>query len=271
MFKEINNYRIAYKRKGAGVPVLFLHGVASYSFLWDGIVQRLSDRYDCIATDLLGCGSSDKPNSVDYSIAAQADIMMQLIDDLDIAPLHLVGHDIGGGIAQIMAVRRPEQLIDLTLINPVGYDYWPVQPITLMRLPVIRSFITSIMHPNLYRLILRRALYHEELLDDELFDKFWEPVNNMKGKNGFVQLIRCINNQLLLDITEQLRQLQLPTLLVRGDADTYLSSKIVLQLSQDIPKSQTEHIVTGGHFMQIDEPDKVSDLLARFFLKQDEV
>jgi pimeloyl-ACP methyl ester carboxylesterase len=269
-FIEIGGHRIAYRRQGSGSPVLMVHGVASHSFLWNGITDLLADRHDLVATDLLGCGASDKPKGVDCSIAAQAEILMALIDKLDLAPVHLVGHDVGGGIVQIMAVRRPDQLRSLTMINPVGYDYWPVQPITVMRLPVIRSLTASIMNPHMFRMILRRALYYKERLDDALFDQFWKPLESQEGKDGFVQLIRCINNRLLLDITEQLRQIELSTLLIRGDADAYLSSAITERLAREIPNTRLEHITTGGHFMQIDEPERISELLSSFFAERDQ-
>lgn len=260
----INGHRIAYKRQGAGSPVLLVHGVASHSFLWEGIAAGLQD-HDVIYTDLLGCGASDKPRGGDHSIAVQADILLELIDRLELPRVHLVGHDIGGGIAQIMAVGAEHRIADLALINPVGYDYWPVQPITVMRLPVIRSLTASIMNPHMFRMILRRAIYHKERLDDTLFDRFWMPLADTAGKNGFVQLIRCINNRLLLDITDQLRQLSIATLLIHGGADAYLSREITRRLNEDIPHSTLVHIPRGGHFIQFDEPERITSSLLEFF------
>lgn len=120
---EINGHQIAYRRKGQGTPILFVHGVASHSFLWDGIMDKLQNEYDVIATDLLGCGASDKPKKTDYSIDSQSDILIKFIEKLNLKKVHLVGHDVGGGVAQLMAVKRPEQLIDLVMMNPVGYDF----------------------------------------------------------------------------------------------------------------------------------------------------
>ncbi len=270
-FIDIDGYQIAYHRKGSGPVVLLVHGVGSYSFLWDDIMRQLAKDYDVIAVDLLGCGASDKPEEVDYSIAAQANILMSFIDKLELAPLHLVGHDIGGGVVQLMAVKRPEQIVDLTMMNPVGYDYWPVQPITTMRLPVIRGLTASVMNSNMLRMVIRRGIFNKQRLTNELMDKFWQPFKTMEGKIGFFQLIRSINNQLLLDIVEQLRQLKLPVLLVRGDADAYLSQKILRDLKNDIPGARLEHIAKAGHFLQIDEPDIVSELLKKFFIEENNV
>ena len=267
-FVEINGHCISYQRTGAGSPVVLIHGVASHSFLWMGIAAHLSDKFDVVVIDLLGCGGSDKPIDVDYSIIAQADILMALIDKLGLPPVHLVGHDVGGGIAQIMAVTRPEQLIDLSLVNPVGYDYWPVQPITLMRLPVIRSLTALIMSPNMFHMVIRRAVFYKEKLSPEILEKLWEPLETQEGKDGFIRLIKGINNKFLTDITEQLQHLEIPALLIRGDADAYLSSDITRRLAEDIPNARLEHVPTGGHFIQLDEPEQLSELLINFFLER---
>lgn len=262
---QVQGHNISYRRKGKGVAVLLVHGVASYSFLWNNIIDRLADQYDVIATDLLGCGASDKPVGVDYSIDTQSDILIELIEKLELGKVHLVGHDVGGGVVQLMAVKRPEQLIDLSMINPVGYDYWPVQPITTMRLPVIRALTSSIMNRNMLKMVVRRAVYNKAALTEELMDEFWQPLATKQGKDGFIQLIRSINNRLLTAITEELRQLTIPALLIRGDADAYLSREITEHLAKDIPNSRLVNVPAGGHFIQIDEPEKISQLLTDFF------
>lgn len=266
-FVEINGHQIAYRRKGQGIPVLLIHGVASYSFLWNDVMDTLSADFDVLATDLLGCGDSDKPTDANYSIAAQADILMEFINKMGLDKVHLVGHDIGGGIVQIMAVKRPEQLLDLVMINPVGYDYWPVQPITTMRLPIIRTLTSSVMNRGMLAMVVRRAIYHKNKLTRELMDEFWAPLANQEGKDGFINLIRCINNNLLISIADKLRELNTPTLVIRGDADAYLSRAITERLVKDIPGAVLERVAQGGHFIQIDDPDKVSSLLKEFFLK----
>lgn len=261
----INDHRIAYRRTGKGTPVVMIHGVASHSFLWQEILMQLAERYDLIAPDLLGCGDSDKPKGVDYSIDVQSDIFIKLIEQLKLGPVHLVGHDVGGGVVQLIAVKRPDLLIDLTMINPVGYDYWPVQPITTMRLPVIRALTSSIMNRNMLKMVVNRAVYKKEALTEAVMDEFWRPLASREGKDGFIQLIRGINNRLLTEITDQLRQLTVPTLLIRGDADAYLSREITEHLAKDIPGACLVSIPEAGHFIQIDEPEKISQLLAGFF------
>ncbi len=264
-FCSVADRRTAYRRSGQGETVLLIHGITTNSFIWKGIVPRLSESFDVISIDLQGCGGSDLGLDVDYSIAAQAESTAEFIRCLDIGPCHLVGHDIGGGIAQILAVRHRDLLRSLTLINPVGYDFWPVQPIIAMRTPILRQLVLATLDFGMLRLVVKRAFFHRELLDDELMDLFWDQMNTGERRKAFLRLARSLNNEQLLAIEDNLGELDLPTLILRGDADLYLSAKICERLHDDIADSRLERIATGGHFLQIDEPDWVIDHLLGFW------
>lgn len=105
-FIEIDSHKIAYYRTGEGPPMVLLHGITTSSFIWRRLIPALGQDFDVIAIDLLGCGDSDKPAGVDYSILAQARLIRRLLAGLALEKAHFVTHDIGGGIGQIMAVNR---------------------------------------------------------------------------------------------------------------------------------------------------------------------
>lgn len=137
-----------------------------------------------------------------------------------------------------------------------------------MRLPVIRSLTSSIMHRTMLAMVIKRAVYHKDKLTKELLDEFWKPLKSKEGKDGFVQFIRCINNRLLTVITDKLRKLKISTLLIRGDSDAYLSKEITEKLASDIPDSRLVNISNAGHFIQVDEVDKLTLLLRDFYLNE---
>jgi len=80
-----------------------------------------------------------KTTIVVSDIAAHADRLVSIIDKLGFGRIHLVGHDIGGGVVQIFSVRNADRVATLGLVNSVGYDYWPVQPIVAFRTPILRQ------------------------------------------------------------------------------------------------------------------------------------
>jgi pimeloyl-ACP methyl ester carboxylesterase len=163
---NISGHSMAFHREGEGEPVLLVHGITTYSFIWRRIIPLLSTAYDVIAVDLLGCGDSDKPLDVSYAIKDHAERLHEFVTRLGLAKFHFVGHDLGGGMGQIFAVRHPEMLHDLTVINTVAYDFWPVQPIIALRTPVLRLFLMASFDLGTFRLVVKRGLYYKDRVTD---------------------------------------------------------------------------------------------------------
>ncbi len=267
LFCDIDGYRLAYYRLGKGRTILFVHGITTYSFIWRNIVPFFESDFQVLCVDLLGCGDSDKPLHLSFSIKNHALILKKFLEQIGIDQIHFVGHDIGGGIGQVFAVNYPDTLYDLTLINSVAYDFWPVQPIIAMRTPIIRQMAMATLDLGALRLIVKRGLYHKARLSPELMAFFWKPMKSRQGRKGFLRFAECLNNQDLLEIEDQLHQLSLPVLIVRGEADFYLSQAISEKLSQNIPNSRLVRIPTGGHFIQEDEPESVARAIRQFIAK----
>lgn len=265
---QIDGHRLAYSRAGSGPTVVLVHGITTYSFIWRQIMPLLTRSYDVIALDLLGCGASDKPLDLSYSLAAHADRLYLLVEALGIATFHLVGHDLGGGIGQIFAVQHPERLIDLALVNTVAYDYWPVQPIRALRTPIIRQLLLASLDMGTFRLIVERGLYHKDRLSNGLMELFLAPLATCAGRQALLHFAKCLDNRNLTAIAEHLRLLTVPTLIVRGDADPYLGAIISERLQAELPKARLVRTLTAGHFIQEDEPDWLASELLRFMSEE---
>lgn len=263
-YAMVDGHRIAYHRSGAGPTLLLVHGITTYSFIWRRVIPLLETEYDVIAVDLLGCGDSDMPLDTSYSIQDHATRLREFANALGIDRLHFVGHDLGGGIGQIFAVRYPEMLYDLTVINTVAYDFWPVQPITALRTPIVRQLMLASFDLGTFRLVVNRGVYHKDRVTQELMDLFTAPMKTSLGRKAFMHFARCLDNHNLTDIAEELRHLQVPLLILRGDADPYLSSSIAEKLHAEVPDSRLERIATGSHFIQEDEPEWIADRLRGF-------
>lgn len=260
----VSGHPLAYHRAGGGAAVLMLHGITTYSFIWGGVFDRLRQGYDAIAVDLLGAGESEKPLGGDLSIRNQATLMEGLLAELGIGRVHVVGHDVGGGVAQILAVRRPDLVASLTLVNTVGYDYWPVQPILALRAPLLRQIAMAALDLGAFTTLIRWGVYHKDRVTPELMERFWMPLKEAGGREAFLHFARCLDNRHLMEIREELRALPMPVLIVRGDADVYLSSDISARLNREIPGSRLIRFPTGGHFIQLDLPGPLAETILAF-------
>jgi pimeloyl-ACP methyl ester carboxylesterase len=261
---EVQGNTIVYYRGGSGKTIMFIHGITTYSFIWRNLVPWFINDYDVILIDLLGCGDSDKPLNEDFSLKRQSFLIKEFSEKMGLSKFHMVCHDVGGGIGQIYAVNFPEMLYDLTLINTVAYNFWPVQPIIAMRTPIIRQIAMSSLDFGMFELLVKRGLYDKTHLSDELMELFWKPMRSPTGRKGFLHFAKCLDNKNLTQIENEIRQLPMPVLIIRGEADLYLSASISEKLHAEISTSQLIKIETGGHYIQEDEPEKVSDYILNF-------
>lgn len=263
----IHGHELVYYRLGIGEPLLLVHGITTYSFIWHKLIPFLESRYELIIVDLLGCGDSDKSIDVEFSLKKHAAVLTELLRALHIQQVHLIGHDVGGGVCQIMSVQSKNLVLSLTVINTVAYDFWPVQPIISMRTPIIRQLAMASLDLGAFRFIVKRGLHYPGRLTKELMDKFWYPMKTSAGRKAFLHFAHCLNNRDLVEITDELHRLEIPVLIIRGERDVYLSSQIANDLHRNIKGSKLITIPTGGHFIQEDEPAMVAEYINDFIGK----
>src|SRR5258705_6079358 len=107
--------RIGYTEQGAGSVALFVHGVLLNGHLWRHQLAHLSDIRRCIAVDLLAHGDTDIAADQDVSVTANATMLNEFLDAMNIEQVDLVGNDSGGCLAQNFAAFHPLPIRHLTL------------------------------------------------------------------------------------------------------------------------------------------------------------
>ena len=117
--RTVHGYRRAYRIAGEGPALLLIHGIGDSSATWSDLIPALARHHTVIAPDLLGHGGSDRPRA-DYSVAAYANGMRDLLSVLDIERVTVVGHSLGGGVAMQFAYQFPQLVDRLILIGAGG-------------------------------------------------------------------------------------------------------------------------------------------------------
>jgi len=143
--------------QGEGLPVVLVHGLPTPPALWRHVAPRLSGTR-VLAFEMTGYGESiPAGEGRDLSVGAQADRLNAWLEHLRIERAVLVGHDLGGGVVQIAAVRRPELCAGLLLTNAIGYDSWPIPSVRAMRAaaPLLSRLPAAALAPALGGLLLR--------------------------------------------------------------------------------------------------------------------
>lgn len=146
--------RVHYVDEGSGRPLLMCHGNPTWSFLYRHVIRSLRDRFRCVAVDYPGFGLSDRPGNYRYTPREHAAVVAELVANLDLSDLIVMGHDWGGPIGASVACSDPDRVTGLVLGNTW---FWPPDRRA-------RIFSTIMSSWPLQRAILKRNLFVERIL-----------------------------------------------------------------------------------------------------------
>src|ERR1700686_323256 len=207
---------IAYIRQGQGPAVLLLHGIPSSSYLWRDVIGSLSASFDVLAPDLLGYGDSDKRLDADLSIAAQARYMVAFMETIGIHQTAIIGHDIGGGVAQLMAVDEPDRVARLILIDSAVDNNWPVPVIARLKEPAWDQIMVNIDLRKGLREGLEKGIVTAGRVTDEVVDEWTRPFQDLGGRRAYLRAARALNNRDLVGRSKHIEEIETPTLILWG-------------------------------------------------------
>jgi pimeloyl-ACP methyl ester carboxylesterase len=260
--------KIAYVEQGTGPAALFLHGVLLNSHLWRHQLAGLSDLRRCIALDLLAHGATEISATQDVSSNANADMVAQFLDALDVDKVDLVGNDSGGGIALIFAARHPDRLRSLTLTDCDTHDNWPPEafngflatsaagglPEALAGMLANKPFFRS---PE----ALGPGYQHPEKVTDATIETYLRPhVASAQRTLDLARFLAAFDCAQTVAIEPELKSLRVPTLIVWGDDDVYFPVRWSRWLEQTIPGTKRRVELGGGRLFFPEE--RVTELNA---------
>jgi pimeloyl-ACP methyl ester carboxylesterase len=216
MFRSIETAsgRIRYAETGAGPVALFVHGVLLNKHLWRHQLAGLSDIRRCIAVDLLAHGDTEIERDQDVSVTANANMLRQVLDVLQIDQVDLVGNDSGGGIAQISAALNPERVRTLTLTNCDTHDNWPPEAFK----PFVEMTIAGGLRDTLNAMLGDKAIYRSpdalgpayerpENVSDEDIETYLRPLVRSEQRTRDLQrFVAAFDHKHTVIIEPQLRK-----------------------------------------------------------------
>ena len=260
----VEGHKIAYQEMGEGTPLLLLHGIPTNKSLWRNVMPTLSEQHRVIAPDLLNYGESDMPKNTDVSINAQCKIISQFMDELGIAKANIASHDIGGGIAQLMAVNYPEKVNSLILIDSVCFDSWPIPEFEPLLEPGVEQETSVDEFVDTLNEFMPKGVYDKSIMTDELKKQYLKQWSNEQGKAALFNNMRRLNKEYTQAIAGELKSLKHETLILWGDEDNFQKPKYAPQLAQTLPNATLTWIEKAGHWVIDEKPERVTSLMGEF-------
>lgn len=253
---EINGVEVAYERVGTGPPLVFVHGAAADSRIWQPQLSGLADEFTVVAWDEPGAGqSSDLPTK--FGLADFADALAAVIEHVDLGPAHVAGLSWGGTVVLELYRRRPGLVATLIMLDT--YAGWKGS------LPAGE--------------VAARAAGARQMLaaSPEEFDPTLPGLFAGDPPAEFAAMIAAIANdvrpatlgrQLAImvetDLSELLSSITVPTLLIWGQLDVRSPLTVARQFEEAIPDTTLVVIGGSGHVSNLERPREVNDAVREF-------
>src|SRR5580704_4857912 len=241
------------EEEGEGSPVLvFLHYWGGSRRSWSEVMARLSKRFRCIAVDLRGWGKSDR-GADNYSLFAQADDVAGVIESLKVKDFVLVGHSMGGKIAQILAGRRPAGLRAVVLVAPALPT--PLRVPDAQKQAMLASYTTPEGIGDALKIISHRPLTISQRLqvtEDSLGGA--EPAK-----------VAWVSEGMVLDVSKQTASINVPVCVIAGSADQVEKEAALREaILPLVPHAKFKTIEGVGHLSPLEGPNEVAQQISDF-------
>jgi pimeloyl-ACP methyl ester carboxylesterase len=260
---------LRYREAGEGKPIVFVHGYLVDGRLWDGVVDRLADRFRCFAPDwpLAAHRVAMNPNA-DLSPPGIAKLIAEFLDRHELEDVTIVGNDSGGAVSQVLVANHPERIGRLVLTNCDTHENFP--PGMFKAMPPLAKlpggmFVLSA--PFRIPAVARRAFapFAKTKLPDELVASWMEPATKDRGVMRDAKKVTVgLNKRYTLEAAEKLRGTQLPIRLLWAPGDKYFPISYAERLAGEVANAEIMRIPDAKTFVPLDQPDRVAKEIADF-------
>lgn len=256
---------LAYRRVGVrrSERLLLIHGLPTSSYLWRHVMPALSRRFDTVAVDLLGFGDSEKPPGESYRLASHAERVREFLDELHWPDCTVVGHDVGGGVAAMLASRHADIVKRLVLVDTVCYDNFPVPSIARLKDPKHEAALLEKGLEASFRRAFDRGMVKENLSAEDLTE-YVRPFREPSGRAAYLRALRDLDTLDWMRERSRIENFPRPTLVLWGEKDAFLPCADGERLASAMSDGRYAPIADCGHYVPEDQPDALTRHLLEF-------
>jgi pimeloyl-ACP methyl ester carboxylesterase len=261
--------RIRYREAGSGKPIVFVHGYLVDGRLWDGVVDRLADRFRCLAPDWpIGAQQIAMKPDADLSPPGVAATIASFLEALDLDDVTIVGNDSGGAMSQVLVTRQPKRIGRLVLTNCDTHENFPPGIFkTMPPLAKLPGGMTLLSLPFRSGAIARAAFkpFTRKPIPAGLISSWMAPGMNDRGvRHDLKKVTVGMNKRHTLEAAAKLRGSQLPILLTWAPGDKLFPLSYAERLAGEAGNARIVQIPDANTFVPLDQPQRLSAEIATF-------
>ncbi len=261
-FINIDGAKVHYRIEGEGKPILLIHGTFSSLHTYDEWTKIFVARgYKVIRFDMPGFGLTGPHPKEKYTIGDVADFIEEFLETLSIKKCDVVGNSLGGWIAWEFALKYPERVRKLVLIDAAGYindRNFPL-PFVIAQTPVLRN-VFNYVPKAVVRRFVRQVFHNQDKVTEDIVDRHFDMFHREGNMEAFVK----IANSHFVQNTHELKNLHIPTLIIWGDKDNWLSVDHAHKFQRDIPDSKVIIYKNVGHIAMEEIPEESAEDVLKF-------
>lgn len=265
-FFDLSMGKMHYVDEGDGEPIVFVHGNPGFSFEFRNIIKEMSKTHRCIAPDHIGFGFSDKPADWDYLPASHAKNFEAFLDSLKLDSITLVVNDWGGPIGLSYAIKHPEKIKRLIILNSwmwsVENDPYYQKFSNMMGGAIGRFLITNF---NFFgKVVVKKAVGDHKKLDKDIHKHYYKHLEKKKDRKGcYVFPKQIIGSSEWLDSLWQQRNdiNQIPTTFVWGMKDIAFREQELNFWVENWHNPRVIKLSEAGHYPQEEATDELIKVL----------
>ena len=260
---------IRYREAGEGRPIVFVHGYLVDGRLWDGVVDRLSDRFRCIAPDWpIGAHQLAMNPGADLSPPGIARLIADFLTKLGLEDVTIVGNDSGGAMSQVLVTSHPDRIGRLALTNCDTHENFP--PGMFKAMPPLAKLpggMLLLSAPFRIEAVARRAFapFARTKIPDDLIASWMRPAKSDSGvMRDAAKVTAGMNKRHTLAAAEKLRGSQMPILLAWAPGDKYFPISYAERLQGEAGNAKIVQIPDAKTFVALDQPGPLAEEIAEF-------
>jgi len=289
-FSERAGFRMHYVDEGSGEPLVLLHGEPTWGYLYRSFIGPLSESHRVVVPDHMGFGKSETPQDRSYLLGEHvANLESLLVDELDLRGVTLVLHDWGGPIGAGVALRHPDRIARIILLNsvlPLGLEHeWPLLAANLEESSWFRwaraahadgtlgEILGNARHTVAHLMLELQGIVNASVVDPLWIRAYGEPFAGPGESRGVIDFPRQMVAPDEFDAVrfpgpapgavDELRRK--PAMLAFGMRDrALLAAHMIPIFSGAFPAAPIVRLPGAAHFCQEDEPALLSALISQF-------
>jgi pimeloyl-ACP methyl ester carboxylesterase len=261
-FLLTDQFHIHYVHKGAGPPLMLLHGGGTWLYSFRHNIDALSRHFSVYALDLPGHGyTKTLDKTIKYDADAITRTIIDFMDILGISTSHFAGHSWGGGWSIFLAAKYPNRVSKLVLINSSGIHRREHMVWEFMKIPFVGEFLFNIMNAHAIRKGLRDSFYDKTLVTDDMIGHIHGPLRRRETCIAQLSFSRNVDWRKTRD---RLVRITHPALILWGRHDRYIDVKYGRRMADLMPNARFVILENCGHSSHEECPDEVNRLMIDF-------